>query len=444
MKRAAALSVVKKLADSGFEAYFAGGCVRDELLGAPASDFDVATSATPDEVAKAFDKTVPIGERFGVALVILDGFQIEVATFRGESGYSDGRRPDNVYYSTAREDVLRRDFTINGMLMNPLTGEIFDWVGGREDLKKRIIRTIGEPEERFGEDRLRMLRAVRLAAKLSFNIEEKTAASIKKMAAQILLVSPERVRDEILKMMATPNRAEAILAMHELDLLRPYLPEVENLANIRQSKEFHPEGDALTHTALALKYLPENAAPELCIATLLHDVGKGRTLSYDEEGGAHFPAHEFVGEKMATKICKRLKMPSKTISIVSSLVAGHMDFYGIDKRRPGKLKQFLSRGDIELLLELHRADSLASDGDLSAYEFCRNKLAEMKEKPQTPPRKLVTGDDLKAMGYKEGPAFREILTAVDEAALDEKIFARHDALEFVKRHFPKEITEKPE
>ena len=435
--RQAALQVIRELSARGYEAYLAGGCVRDELLGIPATDFDVATSARPGDVAAIFPRVVKVGAAFGVQLVRMDDCMIEVATFRGEGSYSDGRRPDSVFYTDARQDVLRRDFTINGMLMDPAGGEVLDWVGGRDDLRQRIIRTIGDPRQRFGEDRLRMLRAVRLAARLGFAIEQHTAAAIREMHAQIVFVSPERVFTEISKCITGPRRGAALLTLQDLGLLRAYLPEVDNLAKVEQSPEYHPEGDALTHTALALDALHEPVSLHLAWGTLLHDIGKVPTAMKDAHGAWHFRSHESVGATMAYRITRRLRMSARLTDAIVSLVAHHMEFMGILKRREGSLKRFLMRPEIDDLLALHRADSLASDGDLTAWEYVNNALQHMRAAPLPQRRALISGKDLIDMGYQPGPRFRRILQAVEEAILDEEVVTRYQAREFVRRTFPK-------
>jgi len=433
----AAIHIIRELIAQGHEAYLAGGCVRDELLGIAATDYDVATSARPEEVAQMFPRVVEFGAAFGVQLVLMGEHTVEVATFRGEGAYSDGRRPDKVFFTDARQDVLRRDFTINGMLMDPVNGQILDWVDGREDLKQKVIRTIGDPRQRFGEDRLRMLRAVRLAARLGFEIHQDTADAIREMSAQIVFVSPERVFVELSKCITGPRRGAALLTLQDLGLLQAYMPEVDNLAQVEQSPRFHPEGDALRHTALALDALEEPVSQVLAWGTLLHDIGKVPTAMKDARGAWHFRGHEAMGATMARRITKRLRMSVKLADGVHALVAHHMEFMGLMKRREGSLKRFLMRPEIENLLALHRADSLASDGDLTAWEYAVNALQRMREDPPPQRMQLISGKDLIEMGYTPGPRFREMLHAVEEAILDEEVVTRYQALEYVRRTFPK-------
>jgi len=449
-----ATSIIQTLRQRGFQAYLVGGCVRDLLLGLEPKDYDVATNATPDEVMEIFPETYAVGAQFGVVLVpapasILErdaasdesvevpakSNTIEVATFRSDIGYSDGRHPDEVRFSLeAREDVARRDFTINGLLLDPITSEVLDFVGGRKDLEAGIIRSIGDPEPRFGEDKLRMLRAVRFAARFEYTIEPATFSAMQKLADQIRVVSRERVRDEITRMLTEGHARRAFLLLDESGLLKPTLPEISAMKGVEQPREFHPEGDVFVHTLLLLDNLPNPCPMTLAWGALLHDVGKPPTFRVALDR-IRFDNHVEVSAKMAEEICRRLRFSNDETEQILALVDNHMRFGHVSRMKESTLKKFLRMPKFDEHLALHRADCLASHGNLSTYEFIRQKRAEIPAATMRP-SPLVTGDDLIADGRVPGPKFREILNAVEDAQLEGRLFTRDAALEFVRREFP--------
>ncbi len=447
--KAFATPIVQSLRQHGFQAYLVGGCVRDLLLGREPKDYDVATDATPDQVMAIFPETYAVGAQFGVVLVPLpeepeprDGETassksrtIEVATFRSDIGYSDGRHPDEVRFSSdPRQDVARRDFTINGMMLDPVSGEVLDFVGGRKDLEAKIIRAIGDPERRFQEDKLRMLRAVRFAARFGYTIEPATFSAIEKLAHEIHMVSRERVRDELTRMLTEGEARRAFLLLDESGLLEEVLPEISAMKGVEQPAQFHPEGDVFAHTLLLLENLPQPCPPTLAWGALLHDVGKPPTFRVAPDR-IRFDGHVDVGVKMAEEICRRLRFSGDDTEQILALVDNHMRFGHATRMKESTLKKFLRMPRFDEHLALHRADCLASHGDLTTYEFAREKLAAIP--PETMrPSPLVTGDDLIAAGYPPGPRFREILTAVEDAQLEGRLPSRNDALEFVRREFP--------
>ncbi|MDA8125553.1 MAG: CCA tRNA nucleotidyltransferase [Deltaproteobacteria bacterium] len=415
MSKAEAAEIVRRLRKAGFEAFWVGGSVRDLIRGVEPQDFDIVTSARPQEVQALFSRTVPVGARFGVILVIEKGEPYEVATFRKEADYLDGRRPNVVSFATAKEDVLRRDFTINGLLMDPETGEIVDYVGGRADLAARTIRTIGDPDERFGEDHLRMLRAVRFAATLGFVIEPLTFAAIARRAAAIGRISSERVREELTKLLAGGGARDGLELLEQSGLLMQLLPEAAALKGVDQPPAFHPEGDVWEHTLRMLALLPAGTDPRLAWAVLLHDVGKPATR-FENETGVHFYGHDQKGAAIAATILQRLRFSNAETETILALVAGHMGFMDCRRMRPNRLKRFLRMPDFSLHLELHRLDCLASHGVLAHYDFCKEQLAAFPAE-ELQPRPLLSGRDLIALGYRPGPLFKEILTALEDAQL---------------------------
>ena len=440
-----ATSIVKTLRQHSFQAFLVGGCVRDLLLGREPADYDVATNATPAEVMTIFPETYAVGAQFGVVLVpALGGAAvttakgaIEVATFRSDIGYSDGRHPDEVLFSQdLREDVSRRDFTINGMLLDPVTDEVLDFVGGRGDLKAGIIRTIGDPERRFGEDKLRMLRAVRFAARFEYKIEPLTFAAIQRLAEQIHVVSRERVRDELTRMLTEGNARQAFLLLDESGLLPQVLPEISKMHGVEQPPEFHPEGDVFIHTLLLLDNLPHPCSMTLAWGALLHDVGKPPTFRVAPDR-IRFDGHVDVGVKMAEEICRRLRFSGDETGGVLALVDNHMRFGDAMRMKESTLKKFLRMPKFDEHMALHRADCLASHRNLTTYEFVRRKQKEIPPEKMRP-LPLVTGDDLIAAGHQPGPKFKEILSAVEDAQLEGKLMSRDAALEFVHREFPVE------
>ncbi len=446
--RAFATSVVLALRQHGFQAYLVGGCVRDLLLECEPKDYDVATDATPTQVMDILPETYAVGAQFGVVLVPAPAGErqdetgapsktvaVEVATFRSDIGYSDGRHPDEVRFSRhPREDVARRDFTINGMLLDPVSGEVLDYVGGRDDLKAGVIRTIGDPEQRFAEDKLRMLRAVRFAARFEYSIAPETFAAIQKLADQIEVVSRERVRDELTRMLTEGHGRRAFLMLDESGLLRHVLPEIALMHGVEQPPEFHPEGDVFVHTLLLLDHLPQPCPLTLAWGALLHDVGKPATFRVAPDR-IRFDSHVEVGVKIAEEICRRLRFSNDDTAQILALVDNHMRFGHATRMKESTLKKFIRMPAFDEHLALHRADSLASHRILSTYEFIRQKQAEIPPEKMRP-APLVTGDDLIAAGHTPGPKFKEILTAVEDAQLEGRLPSRDAALEFVRREFP--------
>jgi poly(A) polymerase len=435
-----ATQIVQELRAAGYSAFLAGGCVRDLVLGREPADYDVATSATPQDVMRLFPQTYAVGAQFGVVLVPVrrdtaegekDNYAIEVATFRSDGLYSDGRHPDQVQFSKdAKTDVQRRDFTINGLLLDPASQQVFDYVGGREDLEHRIIRTIGDPRQRFAEDKLRMLRAVRFAARFGYAIEAATLAEIQTQAAQIHQVSRERIRDEILKMLTEGRARRAFELLDETGLLEQVLPEIKRMQGVQQPPQFHPEGDVWVHTLLLLEGLQPNCSKTLALGVLLHDVGKPPTFRVAPDR-IRFDQHAEVGTKMAEEICRRFRLSNDDTEQVCGLVANHMRFGSVHRMKPSTLKRFLRLPRFQEHLELHRLDCLGSHRDLALYDYARKQLSIMPLE-QIRPRTLITGDDLIDAGYKPGPQFKELLTAVEDAQLDGSISSKQEALELVK------------
>jgi len=444
-----AISIIQTVRRHGFQAYLVGGCVRDLLLKREPADYDVATSAMPAQVMEIFPETYAVGVQFGVVLVPLPEDQrtsahesappksqaVEVATFRSDLGYSDGRRPDEVRFTQdPREDVARRDFTINGMLLDPVSGEVLDFVGGRKDLEAGIIRTIGDPERRFAEDKLRLLRAVRFAARFEYEIETETLSAVQRQAHEIQAVSCERVRDELTRMLTEGHARHAFLLLDESGLLKEVLPEISAMKGVEQPPEFHPEGDVFVHTLLLLEHLPSPCPPTLAWGALLHDVGKPATFRVAPDR-IRFDGHVDVGVKIAEEICERLRFSNHDAAQILALVDNHMRFGHATRMKESTLKKFLRLPAFDEHLALHRADSLASHRNLSTYEFIQKKLTEIPPE-KIRPTPLVTGDDLIAAGYLPGPKFREILEAVEDAQLEGRLLSHESALEFVTREFP--------
>jgi len=413
-------------------AYLAGGAVRDRLLGLPVGDLDVATAATPDEVVALFPGARLVGASFGVLLVRQNGMEIQIATFRSDHSYTDHRRPDSVAYETdPRQDVLRRDFTINGLLEDPVSGEIFDYVGGRADLGARVIRAIGDPQARFAEDALRMLRAVRFAARLGFTIEPATLEAIKTNAYSIKNISIERIRDEI-SFILTDGGARQGFVWLQISRLLPFVfPELSAMEGIAQPPEFHPEGDVWTHTLLALQYL-DRPSVELALAVLLHDVAKPVTFTQTDR--IRFDGHDERGARMAREILERLRYPNAVIDSVVSLVANHMRFMEVDRMGPAAFKRLLRLPRFDDQLELLRIDTLASLGRLTTYELVKSRMAALPPGAVRPPR-LLTGDELLALGFEAGPRMGQILAALEHAQLEGELSSKEEAAAFVLNRF---------
>src|SRR5208283_1500672 len=443
-----AAEIVRTLRERGHPAYLAGGCVRDMLLGREPADYDVATDATPKQVMQIFPQTFAVGEQFGVVLVpesrgatgpaAAQGSHhkgaIEVATFRSDVGYSDGRHPDEVRFTKdPREDAQRRDFTINGMMLNPATNELLDFVGGRDDLQAGIVRAIGDPERRFLEDKLRMLRGVRFAARFGYVIDPPTFVAIRKLAAQIHQVSRERVRDELTKMLTEGHARKAFELLDSTGLLKELLPEIDRMHGVEQPPQFHPEGDVWTHTLMLLEQFPPNCPRTLAWGALLHDVGKPPTFRVAPDR-IRFDGHVEVGLRMAHEICQRLHFSNDDIEQIEALVANHMRFADVERMKESTLKRFLRLPKFDEHMELHRIDCLSSHRDLSLYNLVSEKLHNTPPE-QIRPEPLVTGNDLIALGYEPGPRFKEILSVVEDAQLEGRLHTREDALEMVRREF---------
>jgi len=431
-KRAEAERIVRTLRGAGYEAYFAGGCVRDMVMGREPSDYDIATSARPEDVARLFLRAYEVGAKFGVVVVHGDTADFEVATFRAEAEYSDGRHPDRVKFSTAREDVLRRDFTINGMFFDPVSGEVLDWVGGREDIRLRRIRTIGEPERRFAEDHLRILRAVRFACRFGFSVEPETYRAMAASARALERVSAERVREELVRILTGPNAGRALRLMHDCGILAVILPEVEEMCGVEQPAEFHPEGDVFEHTCRMFD-LAREPSPELAMGILLHDVGKPCTQTFRER--IRFDDHDREGALRTKEICRRLRFSNEETAHITSLVANHMRILSAKEMRLSTLKRLLALPRFEEHLELHRLDCLASHGKLDVYEFLRDRMQTLRRE-EIAPAPLVTGHDLIALGYRPGPLFGRILSAVREEQLDGRLDSREAALKWIRERWP--------
>ena len=429
-----AVKIVETLRGAGFKAFWAGGCVRDLVIERDPEDYDIATDARPEQVMLLFPKTVPVGVSFGVVRVMAGAFEFEVATFRSDGRYLDGRHPVAVRFSDEREDALRRDFTINGMFYDPIQKEILDYVGGRQDIQAGVIRAIGNPAQRFEEDKLRLLRAVRFSARFGYAIEPGTEAAMRGMAGGILQISAERIRDELKKMLTGPAPAQSIRLLRQCGLLQEILPEVTAMEGVEQPKEFHPEGDVMTHTLLLLDGLKAPSF-ELALGALLHDIGKPPTFTVRER--IRFDNHCEVGARMTEAIGRRLKLSNEQTEVVVELVRDHLRFKDVKQMRESTLKRFLRRPTFPEHLELHRLDCLASHGNLSLWEFCRQKLSELGPE-EIRPKRILTGGDLMDLGFSPGPIFSEILTGLEDAQLEGKIRTKPEAVEWVRAQFPRE------
>ncbi|MFO1487151.1 MAG: CCA tRNA nucleotidyltransferase [Verrucomicrobiota bacterium] len=432
--RRTAIDIVRRLQNAGFAAFWVGGCVRDFLLQREPGDYDIATSALPEQIERLFTRTIPVGRKFGVVIVVADGHEFQVATFRAEADYRDGRRPEQVTFSNAQADASRRDFTVNGLFYDPLKSELHDWVGGEIDLQARIIRTIGSPAERFGEDHLRMLRAVRFAVQLGFEIEPQTMAAIQAWAPKITSISAERIRDELLKLFAPATKAAArgLDLLQESGLLVHVLPEVAATIRCEQSPDYHPEGSVFNHLRLMLQHLPAEADPLLPWAVLMHDIAKPLTASRDEKTGSiHFYEHEKIGADMTEQILGRLRFPRKEIEAVTTVVRHHMQFKDAPKMRKSTLRRLLLRETFPLELALHRLDCLGSHRRLEVYDFLVEQARALAQQPEMVPP-LLTGDDLMALGIRPGPALGAMLAELRERQLSDEISTREAALAWVK------------
>lgn len=427
-----ARQVVEKLRRAGHSAWLVGGCVRDRLLGREAEDYDVATGARPERILELFPRSGVVGAHFGVVLVRADGCEVEVATFRSDRAYSDGRHPDAVEFETdPRMDALRRDFTVNALFQDPETGEVLDFVGGLADLERRVIRAIGDPEARFTEDRLRLLRAVRFAARLGFEIEPRTMEAIKRAHALITTVSAERIRDELVRILTEGGARRGFELLDETGLLGVLLPEVAAMKGVEQPPQYHPEGDVWTHTLLLLERL-ERPSVTLALGALLHDVGKPVTFRVAER--IRFDGHAEAGVEIARRILERLRFSNHETAQVLALVANHMRFKDAANMRPSTLKKFMRLPRFEEHLELHRLDRLASNRRLETWEMVKSRY-ELMPPEELRPQPLIGGDDLIQAGYKPGPCFSRMLAAVEDAQLEGRITTREEALDLVRNQF---------
>ena len=428
---ATATRLVERLRAAGHEALFAGGCVRDRLLGKEAHDIDIATSARPEEIQKLFPRTVAVGAQFGVIVVLEDGGEFQVATFRSDGAYRDGRHPESVAFTNAEGDARRRDFTVNGLFFDPLTRQILDFVGGESDLRAGILRSIGDPHARFAEDKLRLIRCVRFAASLGFEIEAETWRALVERAPEITAVSAERIRDELVKIFTQPSRVRGFDLLDQSGLLAILLPEVEALKGCEQPPDFHPEGDVFVHTRLMLSLLPEQVSTPLVFSVLFHDIGKPPTFLIDETGRIRFNGHESISASMTEKIFARLRFSNAETEATVVGVKNHMAFKDVQNMRVATLKRFLARPTIDDELELHRVDCQGSHGLLDNYDFLLRKREEFSNEPLIPPP-LITGRDLIAAGLKPGPLFKKLLDSAQALQLEGGLKTREDALAWLR------------
>ncbi|MFP6582281.1 MAG: CCA tRNA nucleotidyltransferase [Candidatus Hydrogenedentota bacterium] len=433
----AARYLCTRLKEAGHEVLFAGGYVRDCLLGLPSKDIDIATSATPEEVEKLFPKSIPVGAAFGVLIVVHEGFHFEVATFRDDGNYADGRRPTNVTFVDAEQDALRRDFTVNALFQDPFTDEIIDYVNGEADLKAGIIRAVGDPHLRFGEDHLRLLRAVRFAAQLDFTVEAETLNGIRSHAKSLARISPERIRNELERILTQPRSSSAIRQMLDTGLLEVVLPELVQTVGCEQPPEFHPEGDVFTHTMLLLDHL-DCPTFTLAMGALLHDIGKPATQTFEDR--IRFNHHEKEGTEMADVICQRLRLSNEEREEITWLVSQHMRISAMPDMKESKRKRLVRETGFEKLLDLMRVDCLASHGDMSTYEWI-TVYSDNLEPDAIRPDALVTGDDLITLGYRPGPLFKEILQRIEDAQLEDTLSNKEEALAFISTQWPTDSTD---
>ncbi len=431
--RDTATEIVRRLQQAGFQAFWVGGCVRDFLLGREPGDYDIATSALPQQVERLFERTIPVGQKFGVMLVVEGGRQFQVATFRAEADYQDGRRPEQISFGDAMADARRRDFTVNGLFFDPVETKLHDWVGGEGDLRAKTIRTIGQPAERFGEDHLRLLRAVRLAAQLDFRIEAETFTALRAHAADIRRISAERVREELNRLFRPPHAARGLDLLRQSGLLEQVLPEIAAAITCEQSPDFHPEGSLFNHLLLMLGKMPPDADPSLPWAVLLHDVAKPVTASIDPKTGSiHFYEHERIGAEMAKEILERLRFPRKQIEEIVNAVRCHMQFKDAMQMRKSTLRRLLLRPTFGLELELHRLDCLGSHGRLDVHGFLVAQARQLETQPEIRPP-LLKGDDLIALGMKPGPAMGALLSELREKQLQDELKTPAEARTWAER-----------
>jgi poly(A) polymerase len=430
--RKLATVLVRRLQDAGFAAFWVGGCVRDFLLGREPQDYDVATDARPEQIEQLFKRTVGIGRKFGVMLVVEEKLQFQVATFRAESDYQDGRRPEKVTFTDAMADARRRDFTVNGLFYDPISEKLHDWVGGEADLRAKIIRTIGPAGDRFAEDHLRLLRAVRFAAQLGFVIEPQTFAAVQQLAPKIKLISAERIREELIKLFAPPHAARGLELLRASGLLEQILPELAATITCEQSPDYHPEGTVFEHLRLMLGKLPPGAHPSLPWAVLLHDIAKPLTAGRDPQTGSiHFYEHEKIGATMAADLLRRLRFPKRQTEEIATCVRHHMQLKDAPQMRKATLRRLLLRPTLPLELELHRLDCLGSHGRLDVHDFLVQQAAELSNQPKIRPP-LLTGKDLIKLGMKPGPAMGALLAELREKQLADELKSKADARKWAR------------
>ncbi len=429
-----ALAILRRLRENGFLALFNGGCVRDRLLGIPIKDYDIATDARPEVVQRLFENTVAVGAQFGVIMVILDGDPFEVATFRADAPYVDGRRPSSVSFGTIEEDAKRRDFTIGGMYFDPFDDRLIDTVGGMRDLRAGIIRAIGNPYDRFAEDHLRVLRAARFAARLNFVIEPETHTAMRATAPLVSKVSAERIGEEIVRLMTEGGAARGMDIMVETGLMKEVLPEVLPMIGCEQPPNYHPEGDVYVHTKIAVAMLSPGCSESLAFGILFHDIAKPQTRA-EQNGKTTYYGHTEIGAEMAVDILARLRRSRAVQERVAYLVKNHLKLTMAPRMRTSTLKRMLSEDGFDELLEVSRMDALASSSYLGYYHFCRRAMTQMTPTQLRPPR-VLNGGDLIGMGFKPGPAFKSILQEVEDLQLDGEITDREAAIEYVRRHYP--------
>lgn len=430
--KAAAIDIIGKLQEKGHIAYLAGGCVRDMLRGETPKDYDIATSALPEEITSIFTKTREVGVHFGVVIVIVNNQAFDVATFRNDGSYKDGRHPEEVTFSTPQDDTARRDFTVNGIFFDPISEKYIDFVEGKSDIDKKVIRAIGEPNLRFQEDHLRLLRAIRFAARFDYEIEAETWNSIKSNASGITKISKERIRDELTKILLNENRVLGFDLLVESGLMEHIIPQILQLKGCEQPPQFHPEGDVFVHTRLMLSLLKDAPSIELVLSVLLHDIGKPATYSFDEEADRiRFNGHDKLGAEMSEQILRDLKFSNSIIEDVVQMVANHMTFKDVQKMRQSKLKRFMSRSTFNDEIELHRVDCLGSWGGLDNYDFLNKKMVEFANEPIIP-QPLLTGKDLIELGWSPGPDLGQTLNSVQDMQLEGKLNSKDEALDWVK------------
>jgi poly(A) polymerase len=431
---ASARAIVRRLQDAGFTALYAGGCVRDRLLGVEPHDYDIATDAKPEQVQALFRRTIAVGAQFGVICVLEEGSEFQVASFRADGLYIDGRHPESVTFSTPEQDAQRRDFTINGLFFDPIAERLIDYVGGQRDLTARVLRAIGNPADRLREDRLRLLRAVRFATVLGFDLDPATWHAVVENAPQIREVSAERIREELVKIFLAPGRVRGWDLLDESGLMRAVLPELEALKGCEQPPQFHPEGDVFKHTRIMLGLLPAEVTVPLVLSVLFHDIGKPGTASVDHDGRIRFSGHDKLGAEMTEDVMTRLRFSRAEIDATVAAVANHMVFKDVQQMRVAKLKRFMARPHFDEEMELHRVDCTSSHGMLDNYEFLKTKREEFASEPLIPPA-LITGRDLIALGLQPSPRFSEILEAVQSRQLEGTLTDHDSALDFVRAEF---------